>query len=285
MPMAITNDVLELIKKSGNKHSGNNKKYIYFMTHINHWQEITVELRLAVERILDAGFTIRNQTVFLKHVNSYFKTLGETFRRMFWIGVQPYYLLQCHKEKGIMHFIAPIQFGKIYMKNLQGWLSSVARPTYAANIEGGGGKVILMPSTHHTMGEVIDVEDEISPSRARIQTWDKRIIEKYEALGRATENEYKESVAIMDKFIGRPEVFKPCIIIHADNGKYIRTTNKDRLPHLSNHRKTQMFDYELFTKDMPLTNPNEIREELEKLYKISQFKNLTSEFIIDLVSF
>lgn len=273
MPMAITNELLELIKTSGNKYSGKNKKYIYFMTHINHWKEITEDLRVAVEKILNAGFTIRNQTVFLKHVNAYFKTLGETFRRMFWIGVQPYYLLQCHKEKGIMHFIAPIQFGKIYMKNLQGWLSSVARPTYAANIEGGGGKVILMPSTHHTMGEVIDVEDGISSSRARIQTWDKRIIEKYEALGRATEQEYQEAVAMMDKFIGRPEVFKPCLIIHDKNGKYIRTTNKSKLPHLSNHRKSLIFDYELFSEDMPLTNPKDIIDELENLYNKSKLNS------------
>ncbi|MBK8883282.1 MAG: hypothetical protein IPN67_13115 [Bacteroidales bacterium] len=90
------------------------------MTHINHFHEITFDLFRAIKKIRDFGFTVRNQTVLLNHVNDNFSILAETFRRMFWIGVHPYYLLQCHKEKGIVHFITPVQVGKIFMKNLQG---------------------------------------------------------------------------------------------------------------------------------------------------------------------
>jgi lysine 2,3-aminomutase len=46
------------------------------MTHINHYHEITEDLAKAVKKIRSHGFTIRNQTVLLNHVNDYYKTLG-----------------------------------------------------------------------------------------------------------------------------------------------------------------------------------------------------------------
>ena len=162
MPMGITSELLELIKEASNKYNDGPEKYVYFMTHINHYHEITPDLAAAVKKIRDHGFTIRNQTVLLNHVNDYYRTLAETFRRMFWIGVHPYYLLQCHKEKGIVHFITPIQIGKIYMKHLQGWISGVTVPRYAANIEGGGGKVLLMPSGHDTLNVETQIDSKIS---------------------------------------------------------------------------------------------------------------------------
>lgn len=136
MPMAITDELLDLINVSSNKYSEGIGKYVYFMSHINHYHEITYELYEAVRKIQNNGFTVRNQTVLLNHVNDYYITLAETFRRMFWAGVHPYYLLQCHKEKGIVHFITPVQVGKIFMKHLQGWISGITIPRYAANIEG-----------------------------------------------------------------------------------------------------------------------------------------------------
>jgi hypothetical protein len=39
--------------------------------------------------------------------------------------------------------IHSFQIGKIFMKHMQGWLSGSVIPKYAANIEGGGGKVML----------------------------------------------------------------------------------------------------------------------------------------------
>ena len=125
LPMAITEELLNLIRVSANKFSRGLEKYVYFMTHINHFHEITSELFRAIKKIRDFGFTIRNQTVLLNHVNDNYRTLAETHRRMFWIGVHPYYLLQCHKEKGIVHFITPVQVGKIFMKHLQGWISGI----------------------------------------------------------------------------------------------------------------------------------------------------------------
>lgn len=272
MPMGITDDLLELITASANKFNKGTEKYVYFMTHINHYQEITKDLAAAVKRINLHGFTIRNQTVLLNHINDYYKTLAETFRRMFWIGVHPYYLLQCHKEKGIVHFITPIQIGKIYIKHLQGWISGITLPRYAANVEGGGGKILLMPSGHDTLHTETDIDEKISESYATVSTWDGKELQSYEALGRTTREEFENGVKIMDDFIGKEGVFLPKLIIVDNEGKHIETTNRTKLPSLEKIKKSLLLDYDIYEGQMPLTNPQEIADELEKQFIKSKFK-------------
>ena len=271
LPMGVTDEILELIKVAANKFSVGPDKYVYFMTHINHYHEITETMAKAVKKITNHGFTIRNQTVLLNHVNDYYKTLAETFRRMFWIGVHPYYLLQCHKEKGIVHFITPIQIGKIYMKYLQGWMSGITVPRYAVNIEGGGGKVLLMPSGHDTLNLEVQIDDKVSESTATVVTWDGKELVDYEALGRSTRKEFDYAVKIMDKFIGRKGVFVPKVIIVDKEGTIVETTNRTKLPSIDNIRKAELLEYELHDKEMPLTNPSEISDELEKQFKKSTY--------------
>lgn len=267
MPMAITDEILELITKAANRYTQGPPKYVYFMTHINHYQEITQDLADAVKRINQHGFTIRNQTVLLNHVNDHFIALAETLRRMFWIGVHPYYLLQCHKEKGIVHFITPVQAGKLYIKHLQGWISGVTMPRYAANVEGGGGKVLLMPSGHDTMHTGANLDDRMAPPFATVSTWDGRKITQYESLGRSTPEEYEAAVGIMDRFLGRSGCFNPSLILVDKQGKYIGTTHKNRLPVLTRKRKAELLGYKLHGKEMPLTNPAEIQDELEREFR------------------
>lgn len=272
LPMAITDEILDLIEDAANKYTEGPQKYVYFMTHVNHYQEITPEFAAAIKRINKHGFTVRNQTVLLNHVNDYYKTLAETFRRMLWVGVHPYYLLQCHKEKGIVHFITPIQVGQIYIKHLQGWLSGIVRPTYAANVEGGGGKVLLMPSGYDFMNINMSIDDKISESLATVYTWDDKKIQNYEALGRATRSEFKEAVDIMDRFIGRSGVFVPKVILIDKHGRHIETTNRTKLPKFEKEKKSKFLGYELnYNNSMPITNPAKIEKQLNELFEQSDF--------------
>ncbi len=273
LPMAITDGLLELINTSANRFNEGIEKYVYFMTHINHYQEVTEDLRQAVRKIRNHGFTVRNQTVLLNHVNDNYSILAETFRRMFWVGVHPYYLLQCHREKGIVHFITPIQVGKIFMKHLQGWISGITVPRYAANIEGGGGKVLLMPSGHDTLNSDINIDGKISESFATVNTWDNKKIVRYEALGRASREEYDEAVRIMDTFIGRKGVFLPRIIIVDEKGNHLETTNRTKLPVFEKSKKARLLDYELFDSEMPLTNPMDATGILEAEFARSAFNS------------
>ncbi|SDC00339.1 KamA family radical SAM protein [Williamwhitmania taraxaci] len=271
LPMAITDELLDLIEISANRYNNGAEKYVYFMTHINHYHEITKDLAVAVKKIRKHGFTIRNQTVLLNHVNDYYKTLAETFRRMFWIGIHPYYLLQCHKERGIVHFITPVQVGKIYMKHLQGWISGVTMPRYAANVEGGGGKVLLMPSGHDTFNVGSNNEDQISESYATVTTWDGKELFNYEALGRATREEFEAAVKVMDEFIGRKGVFLPKVILVDQDGKHIETTNRLKLPIIEKLKKSALLGYDLFDNEMPITNPAEITNRLDEQFRNSKY--------------
>ena len=263
MPMGITDELLSMIKTSANKFNQGPHKYVYFMTHINHYHEITQEFSIAVKKILNHGFTIRNQSVLLNHVNDNYKTLAVTFTRMFWAGVHPYYLLQCHKEKGIVHFITPIQIGRIFIKHLQGWISGITMPRYAANIEGGGGKVLLMPSGFEPGNEDVNVDEAISESYAMVYTWDGKELSRYEALGRTNRVEFEKGLKIMDTFIGRKGVFLPKLIIVDSEGRHVETTNRTKLPTLERIKKCKLLEYDVFEKDMPLTNPAKIADLLD----------------------
>jgi len=75
----------------------------------------------------------------------------------------------------------------------------------------------------------------------------------------------------MDLFIGRKGVFLPRVIIVDDKGNHIETTNRTRLPVFERSVKSQLLDYELSTNDMPLTNPADIAEELDRHFKKSKF--------------
>ena len=128
-------------------------------------------------------------------------------------------------------------------------MSGISIPRYAANIEGGGGKVWLMPSGYDNLGVDLAVDDKISESFATVTTWDARTMYKYEALGRTTQQEFEEGVAIMNKFIGRKGVFLPKLIIVDENGKHVETTNRTRLPSLEKMKKADLLimNYSIIT--------------------------------------
>jgi len=266
LPMAVSHELLDVIDHVVDSSLNNDRKNIYFMTHINHFNEITEDLLNCVYRIKKHGYQIRNQTVFLNHVNADFYSLAETFRRMWWAGVEPYYLLQCHNEKGLTHFIAPVHLGKYLTRHLHGWISGTCRPTYSANLEGGGGKVTLTPSGYDVFDGIKEIEQRSSKASVTVHTWDDKIIKGYEALGKATKDEYVNSRRVMDKFLGRSGIFKPAVIIVDDHGNPQRTTRR-RLPELTNKIKTDLLNYRMGMNGMPITNPADIKDELDKGFK------------------
>lgn len=267
MPMGITDELLTLINDAANKHSEGVPKYVYFMTHINHYKEITSDLAAAVKRINKHGFTVRNQTVLLNHVNDNYRTLAETFRRMFWVGVHPYYLLQCHKERGIAHFIVPVQEGRELMNSMQGWVSGVVIPRYASNVEGGGGKVNLMVGGYDEFNTGLNFDERLADPCATVHTWDNRLMKAYEALGRATQDEYSEAMRVMNEFIGREGVFCPKVLIVDDEGKVLSVSNRRTVKKYSTACRTEMLGYVFHDDKMPLTNPNDVEDDLQKRFE------------------
>jgi lysine 2,3-aminomutase len=84
-------------------------KRVYVVTQFNHPREITVQSVSAVNKVLNAGVLMSNQTVLLKGVNDNPETLATLMGKLVSIGVAPYYVFQCRPVKRVKsHFQVPI---------------------------------------------------------------------------------------------------------------------------------------------------------------------------------
>ncbi len=84
-------------------------KRIYVVTQFNHPQEITLQSIGAVNKLINAGVLMSNQTVLLKGVNDNPETLSTLMNRLVSIGVTPYYVFQCRPVKRVKnHFQVPL---------------------------------------------------------------------------------------------------------------------------------------------------------------------------------
>ena len=84
-------------------------KRIYVVTQFNHPREITLQSVSAVNKLINAGVLVSNQTVLLKGVNDNPETLSTLMETLVSIGVTPYYVFQCRPVKRVKsHFQVPI---------------------------------------------------------------------------------------------------------------------------------------------------------------------------------
>jgi len=136
MPMRITPELLGMLKKY---------HPIWINTHFNHPSEITEASAKACEMIVDAGIPLGNQSVLLRGINDNVETLKELCLKLVQIRVRPYYLYQCDIARGLNHFRTPVQKGIEIMRNLRGYISGFAVPTFVIDAPMGGGKVPINP--------------------------------------------------------------------------------------------------------------------------------------------
>jgi KamA family protein len=136
LPMRITDELLKMLRKY---------HPIWINTHFNHPKEITAESSQACEKIADAGIPLGNQSVLLRGINDDEEILKELFKKLVSIRVRPYYLYQCDIAQGIGHFRTPVSKGIEIMKNIRGYISGYAVPTFVIDAPGGGGKTPVNP--------------------------------------------------------------------------------------------------------------------------------------------
>ncbi len=136
LPMRITGDLLSMLKKY---------QPIWINTHFNHPKEITAMAIEACAKIIDAGIPLGNQSVLLRGINDSADILKELLLKLVKNRIRPYYLYQCDVALGISHFRTPVQKGIEIMKNLRGFISGYAVPTYVIDAPGGGGKIPVNP--------------------------------------------------------------------------------------------------------------------------------------------
>jgi lysine 2,3-aminomutase len=137
MPMRITDELCDMLQKF---------HPLWLNIHVNHPNEITVELAEACDRMTRAGIPLGNQSVLLAGVNDNVHIQRELVQELVRIRVRPYYLYQCDLVEGAGHFRTPIAKGIEIMEGLRGHTSGYAVPQYIIDAPGGGGKIPVSPN-------------------------------------------------------------------------------------------------------------------------------------------
>jgi lysine 2,3-aminomutase len=119
---------------------------LFVVTHFNHPRELTAEAAVAVERLVDAGVPVENQSVLLRRINSSARLLLDLNHRLLRLRVRPYYLHQCDVAEGLEQFRTPLSQGIEILEAMRGHTTGLAVPHFAVDLPGGGGKVTLQPN-------------------------------------------------------------------------------------------------------------------------------------------
>jgi lysine 2,3-aminomutase len=137
LPQRITQEFVDMLKKY---------HPIWLNTHFNHYDEITIESKAAIDRLANAGVPLGNQSVLLKGVNDSVEVMKTLVQRLAYIRVRPYYIFQCDLSLGIEHFRTPVSKGIEIIEGLRGHTSGYCVPTFVVDAPGGGGKIPVMPN-------------------------------------------------------------------------------------------------------------------------------------------
>ncbi|MCS7089443.1 MAG: KamA family radical SAM protein [Verrucomicrobiota bacterium] len=130
---------------------------LFISIHTNHPRELTLESRGALERLADAGIPLGNQSVLLRHVNDDPEVMRVLVQKLLMCRVRPYYLYQCDLIAGSAHLRTSVRRGLEIMRQLRGYTTGYAVPTYVIDAPGGGGKVPISPDyvIQHTPERVL----------------------------------------------------------------------------------------------------------------------------------
>lgn len=127
-------ELLELFRAYSKK-----DRRIYLHTQFNHPREVSEHTTEAVNRVINSGVVVNNQTVLLKGVNDTPEILADLQRNLVRIGVNPYYVFQCRPVKRVKnHFQVPLAQGYRIVAKARSMLDGLSkRFRYAMSHEKG----------------------------------------------------------------------------------------------------------------------------------------------------
>ena len=111
--------------------------------HINHPNEIDQAVVDACDRLKQAGVTLLNQSVLLRHVNDSVDTLAALSERLFEAGILPYYLHVLDPVQGAGHFDVPDDEARALIKALLPRLPGFLMPRLVREVPGEASKTPL----------------------------------------------------------------------------------------------------------------------------------------------
>ncbi|TNF07418.1 MAG: lysine 2,3-aminomutase [Bacillota bacterium] len=148
VPQRITDELVNMLKKY---------HPIWVNTHFNHPDEITPESKKAIDKMVDAGINVGNQSVLLRGINDCVFVMRRLVKSLVAIRVRPYYIYQCDLSVGIEHFRTTVSKGIEIIEGLRGHVTGFAVPTFVVDAPGGGGKIPVMPNyvISHAPGKIV----------------------------------------------------------------------------------------------------------------------------------
>ena len=114
------------------------------VTHFNHPRELTREAVSVLERMVQMGLSVLNQSVLLRGVNDQVDTLAALFQKLYFSGVLPYYLHHPDLTPTTFRFRVSVEAGRSLMDQLRGRVSGPALPDYILDGPQGFGKLSLL---------------------------------------------------------------------------------------------------------------------------------------------
>ncbi len=149
LPQRVTPEFCQMLKRH---------KPVYLNTQFNHPVEVNPESEAAVDRLIEAGVLVGNQSVLLKGINNDKNVMKKLIHEMLRIRVRPYYIFNCKKLQSIQHFRASIGEGLNIIENLRGYTSGLGVPTFIITAPEGKGKTPMTPTyllNHNRNGKLL----------------------------------------------------------------------------------------------------------------------------------
>ncbi len=115
-------------------------KEVCVHTHFGSEFEISDWTMQAMQRCMDLGIRVRNQSVLLRGVNDSFESMFRLIKKLSYINVQPYYVYAHDMVPGCEHLRTTIGTAKELSKNIQGATAGFNVPRIVCDAPGGGGK-------------------------------------------------------------------------------------------------------------------------------------------------
>lgn len=141
LPMKLLTDDAWFSALRSVAHRGRKQqKHVCVHTHFNHPREITDITRRACGRLVQAGVTVRNQSVLLRGVNDHPDIMRLLAKRLGFIGVEPYYVFQHDLVTGVEDLRTTLATAVELEKQVRGCTAGFQSPLFVIDVPGGGGK-------------------------------------------------------------------------------------------------------------------------------------------------
>ncbi|MGO8999094.1 MAG: KamA family radical SAM protein [Polyangiaceae bacterium] len=141
MPQKILTDdawvdaLTKIVEKGRTLH-----KEVVLHTHFNHPNEITGITEAAMNKLMERGIVVRNQSVLQRGVNDSPETMALLVKRLGHVNVHPYYVYVHDLVKGVEDLRTSVDTALHIEKNVRGSTAGFNTPTFVVDAPGGGGK-------------------------------------------------------------------------------------------------------------------------------------------------